>query len=100
MTQQHTTKRDTLCELDAMIIERLFGGRPWLADRETMAALDRSLTKLGLQEQVRDEPGDSRCTPFGNEVHTPLLMVFLGMWDEFEIPSILEKYGLMKLFKG
>ena len=88
-------KQNILCELDAMIIERLFGRRPWLADRDTVAALDRTLTRLGLREQVSDQPGNSRITSLGKELHMELLMVFLGMWDEFEVPIILEDYGLI-----
>jgi hypothetical protein len=52
------------------------------------------LEQLGLEEQV---PGtsDRRNTLLGRELHFDLLMVFLGLWDEWEIPGILEDHGLI-----
>ncbi len=82
-------------ELDALVFARLFGSRPWLVDRETAVALKRKLAQLGLEEQVPGETETWRSTPFGIEQRLDLLMVFIGLWDEWEIPYILETYGLI-----
>ena len=88
-------KRAIIANLHAMIVTRLFGGRPWLADREACDAISRKLEDLGLQERV---PGDTLATistGLGNELEVDLVMVFVGLWDEWEIPSILERHGLI-----
>jgi hypothetical protein len=36
-----------------------------------------------------------RNTPLGRELHLDLLMVFMGLWDQWEIPMILEDHGLI-----
>jgi len=81
-----------------MIVTRLFGGRPWLADREACDALRKKLDELGLQESV---PGDDcmrRNTALGNELQLDLIMVFIGLWVEWEMPMILEDHGLIDEF--
>ena len=88
------SKSKILAEVEAIVFARLFGGGPWLTDRETGLALQRRLEQLGLEERV---PGtsDRRNTLLGRELHFDLLMVFLGLWDEWEIPRILEDHGLI-----
>ena len=88
-------KRTVIQDLHAMIVTRLFGGRPWLADREACDALRKKLDELGLQESV---PGDDRArrnTALGNELQLDLVMVFIGLWVEWEMPMILEDHGLI-----
>ena len=88
-------KRKVIQDVHAMMVTRLFGGRPWLADREACDALRKKLDELGLQESV---PGDDRMrqnTALGNELHLDLVMVFIGLWVEWEIPMILEDHGLL-----
>ncbi len=36
-----------------------------------------------------------RSTPLGRELHSHLLMVFLGLWAEWEVPVILKDYGVI-----
>jgi hypothetical protein len=88
------SKSKILAEVEAIVFARLFGGGPWLTDRETGLALQRRLEQLGLEERV---PGtsDRRNTLLGRELHFDLLMVFLGLWDEWEISGILEDHGLI-----
>ena len=89
-------RAELLRELDALVNARLFGPRPWLADRESGAALSRKLEKLGLQLRVVEGDFEMwRTTALGKEQHLDLLMVFAGMWDEWEMPDILEEYGLI-----
>jgi hypothetical protein len=49
-------KAKIISELENMVVARLFGRQPWLADRETYSAVKRKLIQMGLVEQVRDEP--------------------------------------------
>ncbi|NNE85807.1 MAG: hypothetical protein HKN28_17730 [Alphaproteobacteria bacterium] len=88
-------KRAVIQGLHAMMVTRLFGGRPWLADRETCDALRRKLCELSLEEPVSDENHTTRPTALGNELLLELVMVFIGLWDEWEIPWILEDHGLI-----
>jgi hypothetical protein len=81
--------------LHALIHERLFGGGPWLADREITTALIKKLDAMGLNEPVPEEPNSQRSTALGREVNIKLMEVFMGVWCEYEIPMILEEHGLL-----
>ena len=82
-------------ELHAMVHSRLFGNRPWLADREACDAMGRKLHDMGLDEVVPGEPGTTRATNFGMEQRLNLMMVFMGLFDEWDMLLILEDYGLI-----
>ena len=89
------TRSEILTEVEAMIFARLFGRGRWLADRETAAILSRRLEQMGLEERVSGDRETWRSTPLGRELHSHLLMVFLGLWDEWEVPMILQDYGVI-----
>jgi hypothetical protein len=89
------TRSQILAEVEAMIFARLFGGHRWLADRDSAPILGRRLEQMGLQERIPGEKETSRSTPLGRELHSDLLMVFLGLWDEWEVPMILEDYDVI-----
>lgn len=88
-------KRAVLLDLHVMMHFRLFGRCYWLADREACDALSRKLDDLGLQERVSGDEDTSTKRPLGNELPLDLIMVFLGLWDEWEMPNILERHGLI-----
>jgi hypothetical protein len=88
-------KAKIISELENMVVTRLFGRRPWLADRETCSAVHRKLVQMGLVEQVRVEPGTWQNTPLGKELHVNLFEVFMGVWSEWEVPMILQDYHLI-----
>ena len=88
-------KAQIIAELENMAAARLFSGRPWLADRETNSAYHRKLIQMGLLEQVCDKPQTWRNTPLGNELDVDLFSVFMGHWDEWEVPMILKDYQLI-----
>jgi hypothetical protein len=88
-------KAEIISELENMVDARLFGRQPWLKDRETFCAVNRKLIQMGLLEQICDEPQTWRNTPLGKELDLDLFLVFMGHWDECEIPNILEEYGLI-----
>jgi hypothetical protein len=83
-------KAKIITELENMVVARLFSRQPWLADRETCAAIDRKLLELGLWD-----PCGWQITPLGKELDVDLFFVFLGMMEEWEVPMILERYGLL-----
>jgi hypothetical protein len=88
-------RSEVLTEIEAMIFHRLFEGDQSLADRETAPVLTKRLEQLGLEERVPAEKDTWRSTALGRELHFDLLSVFLGLWDEWEVPTILEKYGVI-----
>jgi hypothetical protein len=76
--------------------ERLFSERQWPAGWEDSAATRDVFEKLGLQESS----GASSCnTTLGNELKLDLIMVFAGQWVEWEMPGVLEEYGLIDEFE-
>jgi hypothetical protein len=89
------SRSEILAEVEAMIFARLFGSGPWLADRESAVVLSRRLEQLGLEERVPDTSDTWRNTPLGRELHFDLLMVFVGLWDEWDMVSILEGHGFI-----
>ena len=58
-------KAQIIAELEKMVVARLFGRQPWLADRETFSAVNRKLIQMGLMEVVSVEPQTWRATPLG-----------------------------------
>jgi hypothetical protein len=88
-------KAKIIAELENMVVARLFSGRPWLADREIISAYNRKLSQMGLVEQVCGEPQTWRNTPLGKELDVDLFQVFIRLWDEWEVPLILEEYGFL-----
>jgi hypothetical protein len=88
-------KTQIIAELENMVVARLFSRQPWLADRETCSAIHRKLIQMGLVEVVSVEPSTWRHTPLGKELDVELFQVFMGHWNEWEVPMILEEYGFL-----
>lgn len=88
-------KAEIIAELENMVAARLFGRQPWLADREIISAYHRKLIQMGLVEQVCAEPQTWRNSPLGKELDVDLFEVFMGLWDEWEVPMILKDYHLL-----
>ena len=78
-----------------MVVVRLFGRRPWLADAETCSAVNGKLMQLGLVERVCAERETSRITPLGKELDVDLFQVFFGVIYEWDVPFILEHYRFL-----
>ena len=86
--------RNIIEDVHSMMVFRLFGSRPWLADREACAALNRKLQELGLQERCGN--GEAiRPTRLGNELQVDLVMAFIGVTYEFDVIVDLENHGLI-----
>ena len=88
-------KAKIIAELENMVVARLFGRQPWLADRETSSALHRKLVQMGLVECVCVETDTWRSSRLGKELDVDLFEVFIGLFDEWDVPCILERYRLI-----
>src|SRR5690242_8417691 len=88
-------KAKIITELENMVVERLFGSRPWLADPETCSAVHRKLVQMGLVEMVSVDPKTWQVTPLGKELDVDLFEVFLGTFCEWEMPLVLEDHHLL-----
>ena len=88
-------KAKIISELENMVVARLFGRQPWLADRETYSAVKRKLIQMGLVEVVRDEPLTWQITPLGKELDVDLFEVFMGIKWKCDVPIILAEHGLL-----
>jgi hypothetical protein len=84
------TKAEIVAELEAMAWHRLFNSRQWLADRETAYAVNQRLMKLGLLERISSDTW--RNTPLGRELNLDLFEAFIGLWDAWEVPWILQDH--------
>jgi hypothetical protein len=87
------TKAEIVVELEAMAWNRLFNCRPWLADRETFYAIHQKLIKMGLVEHITSDTWQN--TPLGKELDIDLFEAFMGLFDEWEVPYILEDHRLI-----
>jgi hypothetical protein len=84
-----------IADVHMMAMTRLFSSESWLPDREACGAISKKLEDLGLEERVSPDSDDMTSTPLGKELELDLIMVFVGLWDNSEMPWILEKYGLI-----
>jgi hypothetical protein len=85
-------KAEIATRLDTIASTRLFGDGRWLVDRETATGLNEALGAMGLQEQLSENT--SRDTALGKEFNLSLHMVFMGLWEPWEMVHILEQHGL------
>jgi hypothetical protein len=88
-------KAEIITELENLVVDRLFGPQPWLADGQTAGTIMHRLIEMGLEEVVCLKSATTRPTPLGNELDVMLFEVFLGTWSEREVPGILERYGFI-----
>ncbi len=81
-------------DFDGMVQARLFHDAvPWPMDVSEIEGFNKVLETAGL---VETGPGDGwKKTPWGDAMNLDLLMVFLGIWDRFDVPWILQKNGLI-----
>jgi hypothetical protein len=79
---------DIVRELEAIVHVRLFGPGPWLTDRETGATLENRILQMRLSDAERRRA-------LAVDLNMDLYEVFVGMWDEGEIPIILCDYGFI-----
>ena len=86
-------KAEIVAELEAIAWNRLFNCHQWLPDRETIWALHQKLIRMGLVEHISSDTW--RNTPLGTELDIDLFQVFMGLFDVWEVPCILEDHHLI-----
>jgi hypothetical protein len=86
-------KTSIICKLHEITDHYLLGAGTWPADREKLPALYRTFRNLGLDEDVPDSPETTQSTALGKELKLDLLKAFVGAWEIYEIPYVLEEYG-------
>ena len=86
-------KAEIIAELEAMAWHRLFDSRQWLADQETLWAVNQRLIEMGLVERISSNTW--QITPLGKELDIDLFEAFMGLWDVWEVPYILEDHHLI-----
>jgi hypothetical protein len=86
-------KAEIVAELEAMAWNRLFNCHHWLADRETIWALDQKFMKMGLVERISSDTWQT--TALGREVDVDLFEAFMGLCDAWDALDTLDLHGLI-----
>ena len=89
------TKTEIACRLHEMVDERLFGNKPWPVDNDSEGWVWATQLELGLIENVAGKDQTFRKTSLGTELHIDLMNAFMGFWEPFELPEVLEMRGLI-----
>ena len=89
------TKTEIACRLHEMVDERLFGNKPWPVDNDSEGWVWATQLELGLIENVAGKDQTFRKTSLGAELHIDLMNAFMGFWEPFELPEVLEMRGLI-----
>jgi hypothetical protein len=85
-----------ICKLHEMTDHYQLGAGSWPASQEFLPAFYKMVRELGLEEDVPDSPGTTRSTALGNELNLDMVMAFVGAWDMWEMPYILESHGYLE----
>ena len=87
--------REISIRLEAIVAMRLFGDGDWLVNRETGPALSNLLLEMGLEERLPHDPSTTQSTTLGRQLNVDLQMAFMGLWEPFDMLSVLEEHGLI-----
>jgi hypothetical protein len=90
-------KAAIICQVHKITDYYLLGPGTWPLDRDLLPAFLKTMRELGLDEDVPDSPGTTQSTSLGKELKLDLLMAFVGAWDIWEIPYILEANGFLEV---
>jgi hypothetical protein len=89
-------KAAIICKLHEITDHYLFGGGIWPPHWEFRPAFFKTVRELGLYEDVPDSPSTTRLTALGNELKLDLAMAFVGAFDLWDIPYVLESNGYLE----
>ena len=89
-------KAAVICQLHSIIDHYLLGEGNWPAETEVLPALYKTFRELGLNEDCPDDPDCERSTALGIELQFELLLAFVGAYELWEIPGILEENGFIE----
>jgi hypothetical protein len=88
------TKIEIAQTLRNMAEHHLFGGAGWpIDDKETNEAIRRQFMEWGLL--AGDDQYGFSSTTLGGELDLDLMSAFMGHFEPFDIPCILERCGLI-----
>src|ERR1700687_4019428 len=90
---QVVDKAVAICKLHEIADYCLLGEGTWPIHREGLEVFNKMVRELGLDEAMDGQPGASRSTALGKELKLDLMMAFVGSWDMYEIPGVLEQHG-------
>jgi hypothetical protein len=93
-------KASVICKMHELTDNCLLGAGTWPLDGERLAAFFKMVRDLGLEEDIPGSPGTTRSTALGIELKLDLFTVFVGAWDVWEIPIILENHGYIGEFEA
>jgi hypothetical protein len=85
-----------ICKLHEIADHYLLGSGSWPAHRKFLPVFRKTVRELGLDEDVPEMPGTTQFTALGKELNLDLFMAFVGDWDLWEIPFILEDNGYLE----
>lgn len=91
-----TSKTEIVSKLHELADFRLMGEGPWLADRDFVSTFSALVRRFGLEEDCPDQMGTTRSTSLGRLVNLDQMMVFIGVFDVFDIPYLLESWGYIE----
>jgi hypothetical protein len=89
-------KTDIVRRLHEIIDYHLFESTSWPAGGDAVSAFWRMLEEIGLTEAVAGMEDTTRFTTLGFDCGAPLASYFIGAHEPMEIPSLLERQGLIE----
>jgi hypothetical protein len=89
-------KAAVVCQLHAIIDHYLLGEGSWPVPTEALPSLYKTFRELGLNEDCPDDPDCERSTALGKELRFELFLAFVGAYDMWDIPIILEENGYLE----
>lgn len=89
-------KAAIICRLHEITDHYLLGAGSWPAKGELLAPFWKTIRDFGLEEDVPGRPGNTRSTALGKELNLDLVMAFVGAFDLWEIPYVLESSGYLE----
>jgi hypothetical protein len=92
-SQSVADRTAAICKLHEIADYCLLGEGTWPIHREGLEVFNKMVRELGLDEAMDGQPGASRSTALGKELKLDLVMAFVGAWDMWEIPGVLEEHG-------
>jgi hypothetical protein len=89
-------KAAVICQLHAIIDHYLLGEGSWPVPTESLPSLYKTFRESRLNEDSSDDPKCEQSTALGIELQFRLLLAFMGTYEMWEIPGILEESGYLK----
>jgi hypothetical protein len=86
-------KAEITCRFHQIADHLLLGAGNWPLSSDRLEEFWTWVRECALEEDVPDFPGTSQASALGREINLYLMMAFVGAFEIWEIPSILESKG-------